>query len=146
MADSTLASVPEDSAAPASTSGLPAAAKSAAEQAVKAAIAETATEEGEIAEDAGSKGSSNGIKTVFSDPANFNVVHPLYSKWILWFDNASKQNKAKDWNEQLQEVMAFETVEEFWGLYNKYDLPRGSGRLRSWPKKADFRCSLTLLS
>ena len=38
---------------------------------------------------------------------------------ILWFDNASKQTKAKDWNEQLQEVMAFESVEEFWGLYNK---------------------------
>lgn len=124
MADSTLASVPEDSATTASTSGLPAAAKAAAEQAVKAAIAETAAvEEGEIAEDSGkdSNGSSsNGIKTVFSDPANFNVVHPLYSKWILWFDNASKQNKAKDWNEQLQEVMAFETVEEFWGLYNKF--------------------------
>ena len=38
---------------------------------------------------------------------------------ILWFDNASKQNKAKEWNEQLQEVMSFESVEEFWGLYNK---------------------------
>jgi len=127
-----LASVPEDQAAAASTStaGLPAAAKAAAEQAVKTAIAEN-SEEGEIAEggsSSGANGKSNGedniaadgsgMKTVFSDPANFNVVHPLYSKWVLWFDNASKQNKAKDWNEQLQEVMTFESVEEFWGLYN----------------------------
>ena len=48
---------------------------------------------------------------------------------ILWFDNASKQNKAKDWNEQLQEVMSFESVEEFWGLYNKW-VP--SRRLAAW--------------
>lgn len=39
---------------------------------------------------------------------------------ILWFDNASKADKAKEWEEQLQQVMAFESVEEFWGLYNKY--------------------------
>jgi len=130
-----------------SGSGLPPAAKAASEQAVKAAIAETVPsasagkekEDGEIDESAAASsttspskakanGSGNGadsiqadgtgMRTVFSDPANFNVVHPLYSKWILWFDNASKQNKAKDWNEQLQEVMSFESVEEFWGLYN----------------------------
>ena len=48
---------------------------------------------------------------------------------ILWFDNASKQNKAKDWNEQLQEVMSFESVEEFWGLYNKCVCHINLGRL-----------------
>lgn len=120
----------ENQAAGASTSGLPAAAKAAAELAVKTAISETVPEDGEIKEDEDStkaNGKENGdaaakdagaIRTVFSDPANFNVVHPLYSKWILWFDNASKQNKARDWNEQLQQVMSFESVEEFWGLYN----------------------------
>lgn len=98
-----LSSVPEgqtpSTTTASSTSGLPAAAKAAAEQAVKAAIAENTAEEGEIKE-AGQSSSkegapattagegSNGIaadgsgmKTVFSDPANFNVVHPLYSKW-----------------------------------------------------------------
>lgn len=133
--ENTLASVPEDSAAasgPASTStsngtGLPPAAKAASELAVKTAIAETESEkeDGEISGAATAPGAADDgtIKTVFTDPANFNVVHPLYSKWILWFDNASKQNKAKDWNEQLQEVMTFETVEEFWGLYNKWVSP-----------------------
>jgi len=36
----------------------------------------------------------------------------------LWFDNASKQDKAKSWDEQLTEVLSFESVETFWGLYN----------------------------
>lgn len=83
----------ENQAAGASTSGLPAAAKAAAELAVKTAISETVPEDGEIKEDEDStkaNGKENGdaaakdagaIRTVFSDPANFNVVHPLYSKW-----------------------------------------------------------------
>lgn len=88
-----LASVPEDQPA-ASTSSLPPAAKAASELAVKTAIAESVPEkeEGEIVEDgssSASKANGNGaigadgagMRTVFSDPANFNVVHPLYSKW-----------------------------------------------------------------
>lgn len=94
-------SAPQDGQAGASTSGLPAAAKAAAELAVKTAIAESVPEDGEINEDEssaaepGAKDGANGaaadkdgdasaaggIRTVFSDPANFNVVHPLYSKW-----------------------------------------------------------------
>ncbi|KAL7004669.1 eukaryotic translation initiation factor 4E [Cystobasidiomycetes sp. EMM_F5] len=116
-----LATVPEDQATASTSSSLPPAAKAAAEAAVKTAISETLdAEEGEIDESKGSEvnGDAGGLRTVFSDPKNFNVVHPLYSKWILWFDNASKADKAKEWEEQLQQVMAFESVEEFWGLYN----------------------------
>ena len=82
----------------ASTSGLPAAAKAAAELAVKTAISESVPEDGEINEDDGSSTKKengengtaasskdeSGIRTVFSDPANFNVVPPLYSKWYAW--------------------------------------------------------------
>jgi translation initiation factor 4E len=28
---------------------------------------------------------SNEIKTVFHDPDNFNVKHPLMNNWTLWF-------------------------------------------------------------
>jgi translation initiation factor 4E len=88
-------SAPEDAS---TSSGLPAAAKAAAELAVKTAIAESVTEEGEIKEDGDSQkngdsaaaAATNGdkkddgtLRTVFSDPANFNVVHPLYSKWCV---------------------------------------------------------------
>jgi translation initiation factor 4E len=29
--------------------------------------------------------------TVFSSQSDFNVKHPLYSPWTMWFDSASKQ-------------------------------------------------------
>lgn len=105
--DPTTAASTGEEGGSASTSGLPAAAKAAAEHAVKTAIAETA-EEGEIQEGSTTSNSNggddsssakktvsttngtsngavdaNGIRTVFSDPANFNVVHPLYSKWCV---------------------------------------------------------------
>jgi len=121
----TLPSVPESSVTP--SMSLPPAAKAASEAAVRLAIMETKStnnsiderEDGEIDDaDEAKPNSSRGMVTVLHDPANFNVVHPLYSTWTLWFDNASKQDKAKDWNEQLQEVMEIQSVEEFWGLYN----------------------------
>lgn len=79
-----LATVPEDQATASTSSSLPPAAKAAAEAAVKTAISETLdAEEGEIDESKGSEvnGDAGGLRTVFSDPKNFNVVHPLYSKW-----------------------------------------------------------------
>ncbi|GAA6058793.1 hypothetical protein JCM10212_001909 [Sporobolomyces blumeae] len=61
--------------------------------------------------------------TVLSDPTNFTVKHPLYSPWTLWFDSASKQDKAKSWEEALSKVVSFQSVEEFWGLYNNIIAP-----------------------
>ncbi|BGP34352.1 eukaryotic translation initiation factor 4E [Rhodotorula toruloides] len=57
-------------------------------------------------------------RTVLSSPADFTVKHPLCSPWTLWFDSASKQDKAKSWEEALTKVISFQSVEEFWGLYN----------------------------
>ena len=37
------------------------------------------------------------------------------SQWQLWFDSASKQDKAKSWDEALIKVVSFDSVEEFWG-------------------------------
>jgi hypothetical protein len=54
-------------------------------------------------------------RTVFEDQATFNVKHPLHSTWQLWFDSASKQDKAKSWDDALVKVIAFDSVEEFWG-------------------------------
>ncbi|PLW10385.1 hypothetical protein PCANC_01681 [Puccinia coronata f. sp. avenae] len=74
-------------------------------------------EEGEIpTEPAGS--STNNPITIFSSQTEFNVKHPLYSTWTLWFDNATKNDKAKNWDELIQQVMQVESVEEFWGLYH----------------------------
>ncbi|KAI9726297.1 MAG: eukaryotic translation initiation factor 4E [Chrysothrix sp. TS-e1954] len=55
--------------------------------------------------------------TVFHDPDNFTVKHPLASKWTLWFTKPPS-GKGDNWNELLKEVIKFDSVEEFWGVYN----------------------------
>ncbi|KAF2102374.1 eukaryotic translation initiation factor 4E [Rhizodiscina lignyota] len=55
--------------------------------------------------------------TVFHDPDNFNVKHPLMNSWTLWFTKPPS-GKGDNWNELLKEVISFDSVEEFWGIYN----------------------------
>ncbi|XP_064632570.1 eukaryotic translation initiation factor 4E-like [Lineus longissimus] len=43
------------------------------------------------------------------------VKHPLQNKWALWF---YKHDKNKDWVANLKLITAFDTVEDFWALYN----------------------------
>jgi len=77
-------------------------------------------------------------RTVFDDPTTFNVKHPLYTPWTLWFDSPQTKNKsagtpstplsavpqtpmtaqAQNWMEDIKKVIEFDRVEEFWGLYN----------------------------
>ncbi|KAF2717617.1 eukaryotic translation initiation factor 4E [Polychaeton citri CBS 116435] len=56
------------------------------------------------------------IVTVFDDPNNFNVKHQLQNTWTLWF--TKPPSGKQDWNELLKEVISFDSVEEFWGIYN----------------------------
>ncbi|CAD6890649.1 unnamed protein product [Tilletia laevis] len=82
------------------------------------------------------------ITTVFQDQNHFNVKHPLWNTWTLWFDNPSTKGGGgggghgggkgapggKDaWGEDQVKVVTIESVEEFWGLYNNIippsDLP-----------------------
>jgi len=63
-----------------------------------------------------SEDSGNPI-TVFHDKENFNVKHPLSNKWTLWFTKPPS-GKGDNWNELLKKVITFESVEEFWGIYN----------------------------
>lgn len=70
------------------------------------------------------KDGANEMKTVFEDPDNFNLKHPLASQWTLWFDNPSQKGMAnargsKDtWGDDLNKVVDLDSVEEFWGLYH----------------------------
>ncbi|KAI1735861.1 translation initiation factor eIF 4e-like domain-containing protein [Xylaria scruposa] len=57
------------------------------------------------------------LVTVFHDKDNFNVKHPLQNKWTLWFTKPSS-GKGDNWNDLLKEVITFDSVEEFWGIYN----------------------------
>jgi len=82
---------------------------------------------------------SNPI-TVFHDNANFNVKHPLMHRWTLWFTKpptgkvSADRDRDRDhecdcdgiltsdlqsdnWNDLLKQVITFDSVEEFWGIY-----------------------------
>ena len=121
------------------------------------AVVEEPAEAGEIQE-VNMEAQAEGIRTVFSDPNNFNVKvcgifsnshmcpflifslsqHPLYSPWTLWFDSPATKGRnmpqtpvtafpqtpiaqtpgaaaAQGWMEDIKRVIAFDSVEEFWG-------------------------------
>ncbi|KAK5151917.1 hypothetical protein LTR04_006497 [Oleoguttula sp. CCFEE 6159] len=59
----------------------------------------------------------NDIVTVFHDPENFNVKHPLMNTWTLWFTKPPS-GKGDNWNDLLKQVISFDSVEDFWGIYN----------------------------
>ncbi|KAG6089138.1 hypothetical protein E4U30_002875 [Claviceps sp. LM220 group G6] len=69
-----------------------------------------------VSEGPDAKDSSKPV-TVFHDKDNFNVKHPLQSKWTLWFTKPPS-GKGDNWNDLLKEVITFDSVEEFWGVYN----------------------------
>jgi len=57
--------------------------------------------------------------TVFHDPKNFNVKHPLMNTWTLWFTKTPSASGPKEnWADLLKEVITFDSVEEFWGIFN----------------------------
>ncbi|KAI9592039.1 translation initiation factor eIF 4e-like domain-containing protein [Syncephalis fuscata] len=57
--------------------------------------------------------------TVLADPVNFNVKHPLYHSWTLWYDQGGKRTaSAQTWSQNLKEIVTFDSVEDFWGVYN----------------------------
>ncbi|RKP25752.1 translation initiation factor eIF 4e-like domain-containing protein [Syncephalis pseudoplumigaleata] len=57
--------------------------------------------------------------TVLADPVHFNVKHPLYHSWTLWYDQGGKKTpSAQTWSQNLKELVTFDTVEDFWGVYN----------------------------
>jgi len=134
----------------------------ASRAALSAALAEhpssTANDEslepGEIQE-VDMQSQAESIRTVFSDPTNFNVKHPLYSPWTLWFDSPATKGRnlpqtpvsafpqtpipqtpgvaaAQGWMEDIKRVISFDSVEEFWGLYNNIIPPS------QLPQKANY--------
>jgi len=47
------------------------------------------------------------------------IKHPLQNTWTLWF---YKNDKTKSWTANLREIISFNTVEDFWALYNHIEL------------------------
>ncbi|XP_061541654.1 eukaryotic translation initiation factor 4E-1A-like isoform X1 [Phycodurus eques] len=47
------------------------------------------------------------------------IKHPLQNRWALWF---FKNDKSKSWQANLRLISTFDTVEDFWALYNHIQL------------------------
>jgi len=60
----------------------------------------------------------DGMVTIFSDPINYNIKHPLQSTWVMWYDNPGKKTSQASWADNLKKIAVFATVEDFWGVYN----------------------------
>ncbi|KAH9495316.1 hypothetical protein Btru_018861 [Bulinus truncatus] len=54
------------------------------------------------------------IDDVLPDPESV-IKHPLQNSWAMWF---FKNDKGRDWKDNLRVITTFDTVEDFWGLYN----------------------------
>ncbi|KAJ6792571.1 eukaryotic translation initiation factor [Iris pallida] len=61
-----------------------------------------------------------------------SAPHKLERKWTFWFDKPKQQGAA--WGTSLREVYTFDTVEEFWCLYDQIFRPS------KLPANADFHC------
>ncbi|XP_058631103.1 eukaryotic translation initiation factor 4E-1B isoform X1 [Onychostoma macrolepis] len=48
------------------------------------------------------------------------MKHPLQNRWGLWF---YKNDKSKMWQDNLRLITKFDTVEDFWALYNNIQPP-----------------------
>ncbi|XP_034041238.1 eukaryotic translation initiation factor 4E family member 1c isoform X1 [Thalassophryne amazonica] len=52
------------------------------------------------------------------------IKHPLQNRWALWY---FKNDKSKSWTENLRLISKFDTVEDFWALYNHIQQPSKLG-------------------
>ncbi|KAL7269115.1 eukaryotic translation initiation factor 4E [Rhizina undulata] len=63
-------------------------------------------------------GGEQELLTVFHSQEHFTVKHPLMNKWTLWFTKPPTTKGGDNWQDCLKEVVTFDSVEEFWGVYN----------------------------
>jgi len=116
--------------------------------------AENEEKEQEPVQEVNMEAQAQEIRTVFNDPERFNVKHPLYSAWTLWFDSPATKGRnlpqtpgatfpatpqtpsqpptTGGWMDDIKRVITFDSVEEFWGLFNNIIPPS------QLPQKANY--------
>lgn len=62
--------------------------------------------------------SKDKLEPSLGDP-EYYMKHPLQNTWALWF---FKNDRTKRWEDNLRLVTKFDTVEDFWALYNHIQL------------------------
>lgn len=69
--------------------------------------------------------------TALENQDEFNVKHPLNSKWTLWYTKPPVDSN-ESWSDLLKPVVSFNTVEEFWGIFHA--IPK----VNELPAKSDY--------
>jgi len=64
------------------------------------------------------EGSKSDDSLAQPDPNNFSVKHPLQNKWTMWWDSRVQKTNKDNWSNNLKPLLEFDTVEDFWRLYN----------------------------
>jgi len=52
------------------------------------------------------------------EEANSGSKHRLNDQWTLWYDNPSVKMSLNTWGSQRKEIYTFDSVEDFWSLWN----------------------------
>ncbi|CAH1117453.1 unnamed protein product [Phaedon cochleariae] len=87
-------------------------------------------------------------------PMDFSIKHPLQSCWSLWY---YENDRNLTWEKNQKEISSFQTVEDFWSLYNHIkpasELRQGTdyslfkkGIMPMWEDKANNKGGRWLLS
>lgn len=80
-----------------------------------AAVVKMSTNSQEIEDEKNDYKDENEIEA----PMDYSVKHPLQNCWTLWyFENDRNQS----WEKNQREIASFQTVEDFWSLYNHIKL------------------------
>ncbi|XP_043320294.1 eukaryotic translation initiation factor 4E type 1B [Cervus canadensis] len=82
--------------------------------------AEDGIQKEEKEEEAAAAGSCMGEEVLRKAPEEGRLdFHPLLSRWALWF---FKNDRSRAWQNNLHRVTKFNTVEDFWAIYNNIQL------------------------
>jgi len=77
-------------------------------------------------------GVSNGPTTYTPDPNDLSIRHPLQNRWTMWYDtpvgSKGRRRVYEKWSSNIKKVMEFDTVEDFWCLYNNLTTPDNLGQ------------------
>lgn len=72
-----------------------------------------------VAEDISESLNDDGTLEDSIPPEALLIKHPLQHKWTLWF---FRNNQNRTWEQNLCEITSFDTVEDFWALFNHIEV------------------------